>query len=104
MPLGSERIPIASKHISPVVGIKDLKLREVPVERRDVLHPSTPECTDFENVAYRACDLHMREWRYQRTGEAHELQQGLGEPMSLVGGTTRLPPGLSKARNVGVGS
>jgi hypothetical protein len=46
----------------PVVGVKHLKLREVSIERRDVFHPSAPECTDFENVAYRTCDLNMREW------------------------------------------
>ena len=44
----------------PVVGVKHLKLREVPVERGNVLHSSAPECADFENVAWRACDLHMR--------------------------------------------
>lgn len=48
----------------PVISVKHLKLREISVKRRDVFHPSAPECTDFENVACRAYDLHMREWEW----------------------------------------
>lgn len=44
----------------PIVSVKYLELREVSIKRRDVFHPGAPECTDFENVAYKACDLHMR--------------------------------------------
>lgn len=56
----SDKMTTLHRHPLPVVGIENLKLREVSVERRDVLDPSAPKCTDFENVAYRACDLHMR--------------------------------------------
>ena len=96
----SDAMTACTRTGSPVVGVKDLKLGEVSVERRDVFHPSAPECTDFENVAYGACDLHMREWKYQRMGEAHELQQGPRELTTLVEGTAQLLPGQSKAQNV----
>ena len=83
----------------PVVGVKHLKLREISVERRDVFHPSAPECADFENVACRTCDLHMHEQQCERMEEAYELQQGLEGSMSLVEGTTRFLPDQSIVQN-----
>jgi len=58
---GLDQLAVPPTIHGPVVCVKHLKLREVSIERRDVFHPSAPECTDFENVAYAACDLHMRE-------------------------------------------
>ena len=42
----------------------------------------------------------MHEWRLQWIRDAHESQQGLGGPASLVEGTARLLPGQSTVRNV----
>jgi len=36
----------------PVVGVECLKLRKVPVERRDISCTNTPNCTNLENVTW----------------------------------------------------